>query len=174
MAPPVLAVRETLWGMEWSAHAVPRAYTLELQSFFPAADLGTYLIVPTCQRAVVDLVPVGEAQDQEKDACLERFVGWAKEVCTRLLAAGHACDYVDPCSGMLMLNRDCQHVYGEVDALTTLLQYKTTNTGCCKVVHHPSWGTAVYPATLFTSAPPEALQRAVQQAERAIKADVGQ
>lgn len=27
------------------------------------------------------------------------------------------------------------------------------NAGCCKVLLHPQWGSAVYPATLFTTAP---------------------
>jgi hypothetical protein len=27
------------------------------------------------------------------------------------------------------------------------------NAGCCKVLLHPLWGSAVYPATLFTTAP---------------------
>ena len=39
-----------------------------------------------------------------------------------------------------MINRDSQHVYGEVDALVTLLNYQTTNSGCCKVVLHPHVG----------------------------------
>ena len=70
---------------------------------------------------------------------------------------------------MLCINRSVQAVYGEVDALTTLLQYKTTNTGCCKVVHHPKWGTAVYPSTLFTTAPVDELVKAVETAETQLK-----
>ena len=27
------------------------------------------------------------------------------------------------------------------------------NAGCCKVLLHPQWGSAVYPATIFTTAP---------------------
>ena len=236
---PVLGVRETLWGMEWSAHSVPRAYKLEMQALFgKEANLDAMLIVPTCQHATVDLVQTGEAIEQEKDFCLERFMEvrgaaagahaarpgadgargctaamaplastrrlwpaneratdrvrlqradgpacrararararaallqWAKAVAGALQAAGHHVDYCDPCSGMLCINRSVQAVYGEVDALTTLLQYKTTNTGCCKVVHHPKWGTAVYPSTLFTTAPVDELVKAVETAETQLK-----
>jgi hypothetical protein len=40
-----------------------------------------------------------------------------------------------------MVNKDSQQIYGEVDALVTLLNYQVTNSGCCKVVLHPTWGS---------------------------------
>jgi hypothetical protein len=27
------------------------------------------------------------------------------------------------------------------------------NAGCCKILLHPSWGSAVYPASIFTTTP---------------------
>ena len=72
--------------------------------------------------------------------------------------------------GLSMVHRDSQSIYGEVDALVTLLNYQTTNSGCCKVVLHPQWGSAVYPASLFTKAPAAEFQAAVAAAETAIRA----
>jgi hypothetical protein len=43
-----------------------------VQSVFPAVNLESMLIVPTCQHAEVDLVNTGERVDQEKDLLLER------------------------------------------------------------------------------------------------------
>ena len=34
---------------------------------------------------------------------------------------------------MRAVNKNSQQIYGEVDALVTLLNYQTTNSGCCKV-----------------------------------------
>ena len=34
-----------------------------------------------------------------------------------------------------------------------------------QVLLHPQWGSAVYPATMFTCAPLEVLQAAIKQAE---------
>ena len=34
-----------------------------------------------------------------------------------------------------------------------LLNYKSYNAGFCKILTHPKWGSAVYPATIFTYAP---------------------
>ena len=74
----------------------------------------------------MDLVQTGENVDVEKDFCLERFIDFAKRVTDELRAKGYWCDYIDPCSGLSMINRDSQHIYGEVDALVTLLNYQTT------------------------------------------------
>ena len=60
-----------------------------------------------------------------------------------------------------MIYRNTNTVYGEVDALSTLLNYPVANAGCCKVVLHPKWGTSVYPATVFTNAPVEILLAAI-------------
>ena len=111
----------------------------------------------------------GEDADIEKDFCLERYVAFAKRVTDRLMADGHWADYIDSCSGLSMVNKDSQQIYGEVDALVTLLNYQTINTGCCKIALHPTWGSAMYPASIFTKAPVTALQRAVQVTEAEIR-----
>lgn len=52
-------------------------------------------------------------------------------------------------------------VYPEVDGFEVLRQYRCTTAGPCKVLVHPVWGTAVYPATMFTSAPVSAVADAI-------------
>ena len=121
----------------------------------------------------MDIIQTGAPVDEEKDFCLERFLSFAKKVTDRLIADGHWSDYVDPCSGLAMVNKASQSIYGEVDALVTLLNYQTTNSGCCKVVLHPTWGSAVYPASIFTKAPPAALADAIAEAEKDIRAAEG-
>ena len=110
----------------------------------------------------MDLVQTGENVDVEKDFCLERFIDFAKRVTDELRAKGYWCDYIDPCSGLSMINRDSQHIYGEVDALVTLLNYECTNVGCCKIVMHPKWGSSVYPASLFAIAPEDEVRDALR------------
>jgi hypothetical protein len=34
-----------------------------------------------------------------------------------------------------------------------LLGYRAYNAGFCKILTHPKWGSAVYPATIFAYAP---------------------
>ena len=60
-----------------------------------------------------------------------------------------------------MVHRNSQAIYDEVNALALLRSYKTANAGCCKVVLHPKWGSFIYPATFFTTAPLAALEEAI-------------
>jgi hypothetical protein len=52
-----------------------------------------------------------------------------------------------------MLTQDCNKVYSEVDGMECLLNYKSYNAGFCKILTHPVWGSAVYPASIFTYCP---------------------
>jgi len=144
--------------VEYSIHACPKALFREAKFVFPfmqkdMAAEGALLVIPTCQKALHDLVKVGPEIEDEKDRLLEVFMDFAKTVCTELREGGHWADYIDPCSGLPMMTEDCNKVYSEVDGLQVLLQYKTMNCGCCKVLLHPVWGSGVYPASMFTTAP---------------------
>ena len=116
----------------------------------------------------MELVQRGEDVEDEKDRLLERFMDFGAEVCKRLAAAGFWADYIDPCSGLPMVHKQTGSPYGEVEALCTLLGYQTANAGCCKVILHPRWGSAVYPSSIFAKAPAEAVQQAVQATEEAL------
>lgn len=170
MPAPLRAVHTSCWGMEYSVHCCPPKLRKEVQSVFPKVDTAQLLMVPTCQKAAMDLVQFGEKADNEKDYLLERFLQWAVSVTDILLAKGYWSDYIDPCSGLSMVHQDSQAVYPEVEGLVALLGYKTATAGCCKIVLHPKWGSAVYPATLFTMAPPDVLEDAIRQTERSLNA----
>ncbi|KAH7620857.1 putative Cobalamin trafficking protein CblD [Nannochloris sp. 'desiccata'] len=144
--PALAPVTETSFGIEYSVHGL--------------------LIIPTCQHSEVDLVQRGERVENEKDRLLERFMEFAKHVCRTLETSGYWADYVDPCSGLPMIHRDTGSVYGEVEALCTLLRYKTQNAGCCKIILHPKWGSSVYPASMFAKAPLEVVHAAMKAAEK--------
>lgn len=111
------------------------------------------LAIPTNQQARQDLVAVGDEIEFEKDRLLNVFMEFGKEICERIRAMGYWADYIDPCSGLPMITRDCNKVYSEVDGMEILLNYRAYNAGFCKVLTHPKWGSAVYPATIFCYAP---------------------
>ena len=57
-----------------------------------------------------------------------------------------------------MISLNCNKVYSEVDSMECLLNYKSYNAGFCKILTHPKWGSAVYPATIFAFAPPDVVR----------------
>jgi Methylmalonic aciduria and homocystinuria type D protein len=174
---------------------VPVTAKREVQAIFPDQDLVDMLVVPTCQQTSVDLVNRGEKVEQVKDYCLERFVEWADAVCSHLSRQGLWCDYIDPCSGLpvryyqpslvlsareqlrtsawwlQMRNRQYNQPYSEVDGLMVFQKYQVQNAGSCRVILHPSWGSSVYPATLFAKAPARTLQEAIDAANSKVHTD---
>ena len=160
MAPIKIAVAESL-GFEVSVHSLPRIVLREVEQVLPSVQ-GNIIAVLTAQKSKYGLVEWGDEVAKEKDELLERFVVWCKVMMKELEADGHWADYIDPCSG-LPANSDGNKIYGEVDGFQTMLGYRTQNANCCKILLHPEWGAAVYPATLFTTAPAEAVMKIVSQ-----------
>lgn len=156
-----------------------------------SSDNFEVLALPTNQQAREDLVAVGENIEVEKDRLLNVFMSFAHNVCTQLRQAGFwagmllllfvierlgisfwvkhslcsfvsSSDYIDPCSGLPMLTQNCNKVYSEVDGMECCLGYKSYSAGFCKVLTHPAWGSAVYPATIFTHAPRDIVCRLLE------------
>ena len=175
-------------GIEYSVHTLPRAFRADLQPVLPGVPLddaanataaaaaaaaaataaAPFLLVPTCQRAAVDLVRWDDEVAAEKDLLLERFVAWAAAVCDALAARGCWGDYVDPCSGLAVRTPHSRVPYPEVDAFETLLRWRTGVAGCCRVLSHPTWGTHAYLATLFARAPVGVLEECLREAAAAV------
>ena len=129
-----------------------------------SGDSGMELLaIPTNQQARQDLVAVGEEIEFEKDRLLNVFLDFGKDLCEKLRGQGFWADYIDPCSGLPMMTKDCNKVYSEVDGMECLLNYRAYNAGFCKVLTHPRWGSAVYPATIFCYAPRDLVVKLVQE-----------
>jgi hypothetical protein len=91
-----------------------------------------------------------------------KFLDFGKYICQSLRSKGYWADYIDPCSGLPMISLNCNKVYSEVDGMECLLNYKAYNAGFCKILTHPKWGSAVYPATIFAHAPPEVVRDLIE------------
>uniref|UniRef100_A0A7S1U3I4 Methylmalonic aciduria and homocystinuria type D protein n=1 Tax=Phaeomonas parva TaxID=124430 RepID=A0A7S1U3I4_9STRA len=149
-------------NLQISAHECQRSMIRELKSVFPTVDMAGAVAIPTVQHAVTDLVAVGEDVENEKDRLLNVFVDFAKDVVEAFAAGGFWADYIDPCSGLPM-GSPGNTVYSEVEGHTRLLHYRAVNAGPCKVLLHPAWGSEIYPATMFTTAPPEVVAEVLQR-----------
>eukprot|EP00752_Nemacystus_decipiens_P005299 g4807.t1 len=154
--------RMTPDGLEVSLHTCPRALFRELRHVFPGVDLDACLAVPTSQKADIELVSFGDTVETEKDRLLNSFARFASGLCKQIREAGYWADYIDPCSGLPMLTGG-NKVYSEVEGMQLLLQYRVMNAGSCKVLLHPQWGSAVYPASLFCNAPSDLVQRLLEE-----------
>jgi hypothetical protein len=154
--------------IEVSCHELRPAFLREMEGVLPSTDIPGLLAIATMQRSKHDLVQIGENIEIEKDRCLENFMSFARALCDLIvkvpltaqpieedpnISKFYFADFIDPCSGLAMLHQESQKVFSEVDSAIQLLGYATQNCGCCKVLLHPNWGSAVYPATIFTNLP---------------------
>jgi len=162
--------------IECSVHTLPKPLLREFRHVFGEKyqndsdamqdddDNGSELLaIPTNQQARKDLVATGDDVEYEKDRLLNVFLDFGGEICGKIRGMGYWADYIDPCSGLPMITRDCNKVYSEVDGMECLLNYRAHNAGFCKVLTHPKWGSAVYPATIFCYAPRDEVIKLVKQ-----------
>jgi hypothetical protein len=91
-----------------------------------------------------------------------KFISFGKDFCDKIRSKGYWADFIDPCSGLPMLTQSCNKVYSEVDGMECLLNYKSYNAGFCKILTHPLWGSAVYPATIFAHCPKDVASEILQ------------
>jgi hypothetical protein len=158
-------------AIECSVHSLPKSLQREFHHVFGVSyimsstpSLSTNIslwAIPTNQRARHDLVAVGPDIEAEKDRLLNVFLNFGEEVATKIRSRGYWADYIDPCSGLPMLSLNCNKVYSEVDGMECLLNYKSYNAGFCKILTHPQWGSAVYPATIFAHAPEQVIAEVI-------------
>lgn len=163
------------WGkhrdsIEVSLHTLSDAVKKELQVMFPTVDVSELVAMPTCQKAQFELVNVGPEVEEEKDRLLECFMSFASFVSDSLYDLGYFCDYIDPCSGLSVRCKDTNKFFDEVSSFQSLLKYETMNAGCCKVLLHPIWGSAVYPATIITNAPKRVVEELLERIQVNISA----
>eukprot|EP00043_Microstomoeca_roanoka_P014505 m.143797 g.143797 ORF g.143797 m.143797 type:complete len:185 (+) comp16026_c0_seq5:150-704(+) len=144
--------------LEISVHSCPPRFAPHFKQIFdPDIDTDRLLIVPTFRKSKADLVGIGGHIEEEKDQLLEEFAEEAKQVCGRIQEQGFWADYVDPASGLPALGERHAGIYPEVLGAQTFLKYDILNAGCCQILNHPVFGTKVYPATMFTTAPLQVL-----------------
>ncbi len=123
-------------------------------------------MIPTCQHSSVELVNWGDKEAEQKDLLLERFVAFAADLCALLRDRGHWSNYCDPCSGLPVLDDHRNIIYPEVESMEVLLGYKTNPCAGCKILYHPRWGAAVYPASIFTNATVDVVKGLIDEMEK--------
>ncbi|KAK5829169.1 hypothetical protein F5H01DRAFT_329678 [Linnemannia elongata] len=155
-----------LANLEYSIHVSPRRMTRDLATVFPNKDLSGLLVVPTFQRCKHEMVAWDAEIAKEKDDRLDDFIRWSKAIHNSLETLGYWSDMTDPASGFPSFSERGRDVYPDVEGCQLLLKYDFQNAGCCKILLHPIWGSKIYPATFFTTAPVDILVKVIAQVEQ--------
>eukprot|EP00471_Norrisiella_sphaerica_P012722 CAMPEP_0184498576 /NCGR_PEP_ID=MMETSP0113_2-20130426/39346_1 /TAXON_ID=91329 /ORGANISM="Norrisiella sphaerica, Strain BC52" /LENGTH=206 /DNA_ID=CAMNT_0026886161 /DNA_START=95 /DNA_END=715 /DNA_ORIENTATION=- len=160
--------------IEYSVHTLHSIIKRHCKQIFPGLykqvkggkkDLPEIVCIPTFQHCSCDMLEFTDEAEKEKDKLLKSFYAWCQAVCAELISQGFWADYIDPCSGYPVLGSSGSSTYNEVEGMQLLLRYRHQQVGMCKVILHPRWGQRIYPASMFTSAPVDAIQKAVKKVE---------
>eukprot|EP00668_Euglena_longa_P040494 GGOE01053316.1.p1 GENE.GGOE01053316.1~~GGOE01053316.1.p1 ORF type:complete len:229 (-),score=47.65 GGOE01053316.1:424-1032(-) len=145
--------------LEYSVHKCPKLAVEDVRRAFPDQSLvgEALLLIPTFQPSTCELIAFTEESRVQKDLKLQTFFNWANEFRERVQAAGHWADFTDPSSGFPVHSNRGAHPFSDVSACELLLPYHFQHVcgpaGGCRVISHPKWRLAAYPATAFTTAP---------------------
>lgn len=139
-------------NLEYSIHTLPNSLKHELDAVFPDIHITRdtrLLLVPTFQKASIELLAFGAEEASEKDRLLESFFTWAEEVRNAIKSLRHDAwvEVTDPASGCTRWGSS-GGVYSDVDGVVRCLRYDPVEMGGCKIIRHPRWGFAVYPGML--------------------------
>ena len=93
-----------------------------------------------------------------------QFSEWAGAACEELHRQGFWANYTDPASGYPVFGERGGLTLNDVEVSLSLLKYPTVDLGVCKMISHPRYKTASYPATLAADAPLDILAVALRNA----------
>jgi Methylmalonic aciduria and homocystinuria type D protein len=98
------------------------------------------------------------ATELDKDRLRQQFLETVTPIAQELMDAGYRVEVFDPKTGLPTLSAPGLLALDDVAVAHSALAYDTANHETCPAIIHPNWGSAVYPSTLLSSAPPAVLE----------------
>lgn len=153
---PLYLVTDTGQAVEISAHRPSLFITENLERVLPSWNLPNLWVVIVLQQARYELITTTPQVEQEKEWLRERFMRFGVDVVFSLCDRGFLSNLIDPRTGYPLLSPPGEIRHDDTAVVKALLGFPVIRNRC-RVLRHPLWGTAVYPSTLFTSAPPNVI-----------------
>ena len=147
--------------LQYSVHSPTefiRTHLDQLLPSWPLPALSVLVVLQFCQFAFLEQTVHTEIS---KNQFRQQFVEFGSQVIFQLKAMGHLADIFDPRTGLPMTSAPGQLRLNDVKVVCASLDYAIDSSGSCAVIVHPTWGKAVYPATLVSSAQPKVVEEVV-------------
>lgn len=148
--------------MQYSVHAPTLFIRKHLDKLLPdwSRPVGSVLVVlQPCTSELTQRTPAAESQKQQLRS---QFLEFGYPVAAQLQQLGHLADLFDPRTGFPLLSRPGSLRLDDVAVARSCLGYPFTRCQGCSVILHPTWGSAVYPSTLLSSAEPSLVETVVR------------
>lgn len=142
-------------NVECKLQECPDFLHAEFMQLFPGVSVesGQLRVIILSEKTENDMTGWSPEVEEEREELLAHFVGSAKEICSRLTAAGYWADFIDPSSGRAFYGCYSHNTLFETDDKFRYLGFEILDLGCCKCITHPLWGSYTFVGTVFSNAP---------------------
>lgn len=154
---PIRLFTENGREVQISVHSPSRFISQNLERVIPDWNLPVLWVVIVLQQARYELVDSTPHVEREKERLREKFMRFGFDVAFNLRDRGFLTDLFDPRNGYPLLSRPGEIPHDDTAVVKALLGFPITF-GKCSVLTHPTWGTAVYPSALISSASPRVIK----------------
>lgn len=155
--------------MEYSVHAPNSFIKDNLNRILPAWTCPVRSVLLVLQRSPLTLLHRTKETEAIKNQLRQDFFIIAETVSIQLREEGYCAEIFEPRNGLPTCSQSGDLCLSDVATAHTLLRYPVYRVGGCTLLMHPRWGSEVYPSTLVSSAPPEALNEIASETFRHLR-----
>lgn len=160
-SPPAIETYQTTTGEILICVAPPHQFLVEHQQLLLNWDLPVSYLILMLQRSSISFKETSDRVTLEKDRLRAQFLRFGCSLIFALQNLNYQSDLFDPRTGYPLLAPigipcDDNAVAGAV------LNYKIVREGSCSLLIHPVWQDRVYPSTIVTSAPQNAIESCIE------------
>lgn len=144
--------------MQYSVHSAHQFLHTHLEQLLPEWSVPVLSILVVLQMSHYVLLEKTPETELHKQRLRERFVAFGCTLASTLWEMGYQAEVFDPQTGLPLLSKPGELKLDDVAVVQACLGYSLTDSGGCSVVHHPEWGSAVYPSVVVSSAHPTIIE----------------
>ncbi|GAC1460562.1 MAG: hypothetical protein NVS2B14_08120 [Chamaesiphon sp.] len=147
--------------LQYSVHAPTEFIRTHLDKLLPRWSvpvLSVLVVLQLCQFAFLERT--GDTETY-KNQFRQQFIEFGSHIVLQLRAMGHLADMFDPHTGWPIISPPGQLRLSDVKVVHSVLGYSINDSGPCAMIIHPTWGKAVYPFILVSSAHPPVVKSVV-------------
>lgn len=149
-------------SIQYSVHTPSLFLSKHWEQLLPDWRVPVAAVLVLLQECPTNLLEKTMYSEQQKQILRERFLEVGLAIATQLEARGYQAEMFDPRSGLPLRSRPGSLQLDDVAVVQAVLDYPATCQGGCLLIHHPDWGSAVYPSILVSSAHPSILSAVAQ------------
>jgi len=123
------------------------------------------IVLQSCDCDLLERSPLAEAQ---KHKLRRQFLKLGYAIAAQINHRGYLAALFDPRTGLPLLARPGALRLNDVAIVQAALGYRVASSHGCSIVLHPTWGRAVYPSTLISSAAPAVIEEILSEMRKAV------